>query len=215
MSKTVSDIYDKYKIMPALQNHMLRVAGVASLICDSIENPVNRKDLIITCLLHDMGNIIKSNLEYFPEFLEPKGLKYWQKVKDEYFKKYGASEHLATLKIIKEIGVSNKVSDLITRIDFSEIFDILSKPIENQISLYADCRVSPFGIVSFQERFLEGKNRYKNRKNRITDEQWKIAEDIILKVENNIFSKCKIKPEDINDETVKPIISELKNFVVK
>ena len=33
-------------------------------------------------------------------------------------------------------------------------------------------------------------------------------------IEKQIFSKCKIKPEDINNETVAPIISELKNFVI-
>ena len=34
-------------------------------------------------------------------------------------------------------------------------------------------------------------------------------------IEKQIFSKCKIKPEDITDETVKPVIEELKNFVIK
>ena len=34
-------------------------------------------------------------------------------------------------------------------------------------------------------------------------------------MEKQIFSKCKIKPEDITDETIAPIIEELKNFVIK
>ena len=34
-------------------------------------------------------------------------------------------------------------------------------------------------------------------------------------IEEQIFAKCKIKPENINDETVKPIIEKLKDFVVK
>ena len=33
-------------------------------------------------------------------------------------------------------------------------------------------------------------------------------------MEKQIFSKCKIKPEDINNETVASIILSLKDFVI-
>jgi len=38
----IQQIYDKYQIMPNLQEHMLRVAGVASIICDNYTKPVNK-----------------------------------------------------------------------------------------------------------------------------------------------------------------------------
>ncbi|MEK7072114.1 MAG: hypothetical protein AAB969_00935, partial [Patescibacteria group bacterium] len=34
-------------------------------------------------------------------------------------------------------------------------------------------------------------------------------------MEKQIFAKCKIKPGDINDEAIKPIISNLRNFVIE
>jgi hypothetical protein len=33
-------------------------------------------------------------------------------------------------------------------------------------------------------------------------------------IEKQIFAKCKIKPEDITDASVAPIIEELRNFVI-
>ena len=39
----ISEIYEKYKIMPNLQEHMLRVAGVASIICDNFSKKIEKK----------------------------------------------------------------------------------------------------------------------------------------------------------------------------
>ena len=77
------EVYSEYKIMPTLQLHQLRVAAVARLVCDHLTHPINTRDVILACLFHDMGNIIKSNLNHFPEFCEPEGTAYWEKVKAE------------------------------------------------------------------------------------------------------------------------------------
>jgi hypothetical protein len=47
MSKNILDIYEEYKIMSVLSRHMLRVAAVASMICDNLTEPVNKKLLLI------------------------------------------------------------------------------------------------------------------------------------------------------------------------
>ena len=80
MTKNISEIYEEYKIMPNLREHMLRVAGAASLICDNFTEPLNKEEIISACLLHDMGNIIKFKLDYFPEFNKPEKAEYWQNV---------------------------------------------------------------------------------------------------------------------------------------
>ncbi|OGI95586.1 hypothetical protein A2917_03485 [Candidatus Nomurabacteria bacterium RIFCSPLOWO2_01_FULL_42_17] len=214
--KKISEIYTEYKIMPNLQEHMLRVAAVASLICDNFNEPVSKAELVTACLLHDMGNIIKSQLEYFPEFLEPEGLEYWQGVKNEYINKYGRDEHKATEQIMKELGVFPNLISVVDQIRFSLIRNIRdSNDMMMKIIIYSDNRADPHGIVSYEERMEEGKKRYKNRKDvfGITgrDELIQCGKEI----EKQIFSKCKIKPEDINNETVAPIVLKLKNFVVK
>src|SRR3990167_4209416 len=200
--------------MPNLQEHMLRVAAVASLICDNFNEPLPKEDIVTACLLHDMGNIIKSNLQYFPEFLEPEGLEYWQNVKNEYIKKYGNDEELAHKKIIAKLGVSEKVIALVDQISFPLCCSHKDNPdFAVKIVNYADWRVSPYGVVSYDERMDEAKKRYKFKESEEAERQ------ILIKcgreMEKQIFSKCKIKPEDINDKTVAPTLLNLKNFVVK
>ncbi len=64
---TIQQLYEKYEIMPNLQLHMYRVAAVAKMICDHFQKPINKQEVIITCLLHDIGNIIKFDLFDFPQ----------------------------------------------------------------------------------------------------------------------------------------------------
>ena len=100
--KKITDIYKKYNLMQNLVEHQLRVTAVAEMICETLDVPVDKDLVVRVCLLHDMGNIIKSDLNYFPEFVKPEGLEYWQKVKDEFIEKHGNEEHFATEKICKE-----------------------------------------------------------------------------------------------------------------
>ena len=65
--KNITDIYEKYKIMPLLAMHQIRVAAVAMMICDSLSVPIDKDSVIKACLLHDIGNIIKFDLNHFPE----------------------------------------------------------------------------------------------------------------------------------------------------
>ena len=219
MALGIGEIYRKYKIMPSLQEHMLRVAAVASLICDNFTEPLLKEEIITACLLHDMGNIIKFKLDAFPEFLEPEGLDYWQKVKNEYIKKYGENEHKATTMILKELGVSERVIFIVDQINFVLYCRLCDSPdLSSKIVVYADGRVDPHGVVSFEERMNEGKNRYKNHKSTfgaVTEKERQRLVAYGLEIEKQVFAKCKIKPEDINDTAIAPIILSLKNFVIK
>ncbi|HTE48369.1 MAG TPA: HD domain-containing protein [Candidatus Paceibacterota bacterium] len=218
MAKTIEDIYAEYKIMPNLQEHMLRVAAVAFLICDNFNESLPMDDIVTACLLHDMGNIIKSNLLYFPEFVEPEGLSYWEDVKNKFIRKYGNNEHEATIKIMKELGLPDQIVALVDQIFFSLL---CSHRDSNNMSIkiihYSDGRVDPNGIVSYDERMEEAKRRYK--KNNVSigavgEEQRKELVACGKEIEKQIFAKCKIAPEDITNETAASIISKLKDFVI-
>lgn len=216
MGRKISDIYTEYKIMPVLQQHMFRVAAVASLICDDLDEVVNKEEIITACLLHDMGNIIKSKLEYFPQFNDPKGIEYWQGVKSDYVKKYGLDEHKATVQIVKELGLSDEIVKLVDQVSFHFMCDFRDgDDMRTKIVIYSDNRADPHGIVSYEGRMEEATVRYKDREDLfpIGNREKLIAcgKDI----EKQIFSKCKIKPEDINNETVAPVIESLKDFVVR
>ncbi len=211
--RKITDIYKEYKIMPNLALHQLRVAAVARQICDSLDINVDKESVIVACLLHDMGNIIKSKLDYFPEFVEPKGLPYWKNVQDEYINKYGRDEDEATVKIAKEIGLSDEKVLFIHEIVAHLIKDdpkTVNADIASLICKYSDMRVGPKNIMPLRQRLEE----WQKRDSRISIEYMEMTFSIFNKVENKIFAHSNIKPEDINDESVKDIIEELKNFEI-
>lgn len=216
MSKTISEIYKEYKIFRDLQKHMLRVAAVAFLICENFDEKLDQENAVKACLLHDMGNIIKVDLNNFPEMWEPEGREYWQNVKEEYIEKYG-EEHLATEKIAKELGISEGGFEILQNIGFSKSTKNETENIfENKICNYADMRAGPHGIMPLVDRVLESHKRYLGRHHDIGQvETFEPLLKSIKNVESQIFAKCSIKPEDITDEAIAPIIESLRNFVIK
>jgi 5'-deoxynucleotidase YfbR-like HD superfamily hydrolase len=212
---TVSEIYEEYKIMPSLRMHMLRVAAVASMICDNFSEPLAKETIIPACLFHDMGNILKSDLKKFPQFVEPEGEEYWQSVKNEYLKKYGEDEVEASAQIMRKIGLSPRTVEIAEQNQFSRLCEHMEGgDMEVKIVHYADGRVNPHGVVDYMERMEEARVRYFEQNKGWEEERQKLVA-CGAEIEKQIFAKCKIKPEDITDEAVAPIIEELKSFVIK
>jgi hypothetical protein len=211
----VTELYVEYKITPLLAVHQLRVAAVANLINDNLETKIDKDNLIRACLLHDMGNIIKFDLDYFPEENYPQGREYWQIIKNEYIEKYGPDEHLANVAIAQELKINTRIIDLIKGFD-PKLIEKIKKigSLEEKICIYADNRVSPNGVVSVDERSLEAKKRYENHKQSFDEKQRIFFNANIKEIEKQIFSKAKIKPEDINDITVSPYIKKLRGFSI-
>lgn len=217
--KKIVDIYKEYKITPSLGAHMFRVAAIATLICDNFDEPLPKEDIVTACLLHDMGNIIKFNMNILPEFFEPEGVEYWRKIQNEFVEKYGKNEHKATVEIVKELGVKDEIVKIIDGIDFL-LFDKhqVGNDMSMKIAVYSDSRVDPHGVVSYEARMEEGKKRYQNHKSTfgaVNETERQRLVECGRQMERQIFAKCRIKPEDINNETINPIISELKNFVIR
>ena len=89
--------------MPHLQMHQLRVAAVVAKICDTFSISINKTAIITAALVHDMGNLIKSDFSTNYFALTPQEIDYWEGVKKEFIEKYGNNVHEATLSILKEI----------------------------------------------------------------------------------------------------------------
>ncbi|MCM2339157.1 MAG: hypothetical protein NDI62_01745 [Burkholderiales bacterium] len=215
--KTVEQIYSEYKINSGLQLHQLRTGAVAKIICDNFKGDLDKKSIILACLFHDMGNIIKFDLNFSPELLEPEGVEYWQKIRGEFIEKYGESEHVATEIIAEEIGLPKEVIDHIKSIGFSNaIKNNLSSSYENKICNYSDMRVSPLGVLPFRERALEGRKRYLARKDNhaIASDNFEELFSSMENIEKQIFVKTKIKPEEITEESIQEIMKELRNLTI-
>jgi len=218
----VTQIYKKYKIPPNLQKHQLRVAAVGELIALNSTKAIDVNSIVLTCLLHDMGNIIKFSFEFNPKSFEPEGVEYWKNIQYEFIQRYGKDEHKATYKIAEEIGVSKIVLDLLDNVGFSISKKIYkSHDMNKYICSYADHRVSPNGVLSLTERVKEGLERFiLNKPHLNTPEnvaKRKSNIEIIKLIEKEIFLNSRIKPEGITDEKIEPLMSDLimqNNFVL-
>ncbi len=217
--RPVRDLYRDYKIMPSLAAHQFRAAGVAWAIMDAIDERAlpslpHRSEVISACLLHDMGNILKFDLSYFPEFLVPEGSAYWEGVKADFGAKYGVDEHAATLQIAREIGVSALTREYIDAVGFPKAVEATEgDSMEKKICCYADQRVAPRGVVSLGERWKEGSGRYAGRSRRAADEGYAARQTAALaELETQIFEHAAIAPDAITEFLCEKYFPALERF---
>lgn len=213
--KKITEIYKEYKIDSLLTMHQMRVTSIAWQICDNINIKVNKNDIILACLFHDMGNIIKYDFINFIEQYEKEGLDYWKNVQKEFIAKYGPNEHIATSSIVKEIGLSPAIIELISNIDSKLMEKIYNSDDFNlKICKYADLRAAPYSVVSINERMEEAKKRYEGHRNEFNEKERESFKENIIKIEKQIFSHSNIKPEDINDKSITPYLEKLQDFSI-
>ncbi len=210
----ISDIYKTYTIPPHLQLHQLRVAAVGKLVAEV--HHADEHTVVSACLLHDMGNIIKFKLDRFPEFLEPEGYEYWKKVQADFMQKYGTDEHLATLMICDELGVSDAVLGCIRAVGMTKAHaNIATGTREEQITNYADLRIGPKGLISIQERLADGKVRYGNTHDGVTltDAGFRAMSREIEALET-LLATSTFDPRTINDAMCAPLLELLALYKI-
>ena len=185
------------------------------MIAENFEKKLDIQSIVLACLFHDMGNIIKSDLDRFPQFLEPEGRQYWQTIKDDFLKKYGGNENAATHAMAKEIGLPREAMDCLSRIGFSHATENeIASSYEGKICNYADMRVGPHGVLPMEERIAEARKRYEGRKHSISSNDFDSRAGSLRSIEKQIFEKTAARPEDITDNAIESIITELKSLSV-
>lgn len=213
----INEIYNKYHIVENLQNHMYRVAAVGSLIVDYLGSNIKLdKDIVIkTLLLHDLGNILK--FDFNSDLLNKEDVENLKKTREEFILKYGDNEHSVTQNIIREIGVSDKILEILENTGSSKVYSVVDS--DNwyfKICSYADFRVAPYGVVSIDERFDDVVKRYKGRDHILSDikntEHKRMG---CLALEKQIQEKCKIPLLEINNSIIEPIVYKLLEYEIK
>jgi hypothetical protein len=208
----IRGIYDRFKILPNLRLHMFRTASVAEIVCDNWRGPpINRDDIIAACLLHDIGNIVKFDLKEKDVTLlgkEAKRLDYWRIVKRYTMRKYGRIDHEATHNMMVELRVNKKAKFLV-----DHMVDVLGKGAGRNYPLmlcgYSDDRVSPGGVMSLADRFADFAKRC--RKSSSAENRARgvfVASRLgrALGVEMQLFANARIRPEQINDRSIRPYL---------
>ncbi len=205
----IIEIYKKYNLPENLQIHMLRVAACSNLIIDNWNGPdIDKQAIIRVSLLHDMGNMVKiqENESKDVEFL---------KIRKKYFDKYGTNDHEINLEIGKQEGLTEQELTILDGKRSRKNEETLkSNSYERKICAYCDQRVAPDGVVSIKERLEDAKVRYKNKPLSVWSNEEK-ANHLIecsLGIEKQIMEYCKLKPEDINDVSIKEYIEQLKAY---
>src|SRR3989344_5468981 len=152
----IAQIYEKLGTSPNLQQHMIRVTSVGLFILNNWNGEKLNTDTMTTMLLlHDIGNIVKFDLEKHPELLgdEVSRIEYWMKRQSEAIEKYGKDDHTATITMLAELGVSEEIKQKIHGMEYMDVENI--KDHDDwylKVALYDDLRVGPFGILTLQER---------------------------------------------------------------
>lgn len=160
MHMTIREIYTRYQQPPNLIRHQLDVARVGWAVCRAWDPDLPRPNLekiTTTLLLHDLGNIVKYKRPFLGD-LESQA-PFWEGVQDEFRARYGTDATEATYRILEELGfvwVKELLEDMV----------LVWKQPEKEVSIearvceYADCCVTPEGIVGTTARFRDLTNRY-------------------------------------------------------
>lgn len=207
----IIEIYRKYHLPENLQMHMLRVAACSNLIIDNWNGKEIDKEAIIRVgLLHDMGNIVKIPVDFSKdeEFL---------KIRKKYFDKYETNDHEINLEIGKQEGLTEKEIDILDGKRSRKNEETLkSDSYERKICAYCDQRVAPDGVVGIRERLEDAKVRYKDKPLSVwsNEEKANYLIECSLNIEKQIMQYCKLKPEDINDESIEKYIELLKKYEI-
>lgn len=212
-------IYQNYALPLVLQNHLLRVAAVGKWIIEHWINSsikLNAENIIEVLLLHDIGNIVKGEDDnfkaLFPDTYDMESFEYWINMRNWVREHYGNNDLEATQNIVKEIGVSSKLQQMIEAKQFynnKKTYESMDYAIK--ICAYADQRVAPEGIMSLNGRLNEAIKRYQNVKEAsVNRPDRKALIEYAKKIEEQIFENVNGTPEQITDESIDIYIPDLK-----
>ncbi|MEK6857968.1 MAG: HD domain-containing protein [Nanoarchaeota archaeon] len=212
----INQLYDYFRVPPNLRLHMFRVASVSKIICENWNGPkLNQDDVVAVCLMHDLGNIVKYDFDHSINLMgeEAKRVEYWKKVKEEVVAKYGKGEYEATFNMAEELGINDRLKFLLTNYKFIKNSGIVnSDDFDLKISNYGDYRVGPFGILTIQQRLSDFKERYSKKGLYCERPDMIAAIQNMFTLEKQIFDNTSIKPEDINDGSVKKYLDVFNNL---
>jgi len=208
----IREVYKKFNIPPNLAEHMINVASVLELIKENWQGEkIDWARLIRAGLLHDLGNIVKFDMDKYPDFMgEEKGrIDYWKKVQEEIIEKYGEDDHEVTEKMLKEIGEDLEVVEIVLDKSFWKSIEIVEgEDLETKLLLYADLRTGPLGLMTLKERVDDINDRMPKYSKR---PDFPEMVESIYALGREIGNNLKIPVEEINDENIEKFKENFKN----
>ncbi|OHB19723.1 MAG: hypothetical protein A2854_03650 [Parcubacteria group bacterium RIFCSPHIGHO2_01_FULL_56_18] len=214
------EIYERYQVPPWLQLHQVRVAAVGKLLAESLTDPVDTHLIVMTCLVHDIGAIVKfdfspSVLAALDDVCPPEDVPHWIAVQEEMHARYGTREYPATDAIIGELDLE-KVRHTFRDMGLSNLPRVLTEGSrEARIAQYADLRVGPHSVLPLLQRIADITERYRTRWNAEgRAEEAAHYPSLSRELEQQLFQDSHITPEDLNDLSIRPVVDALWEYEV-
>lgn len=207
----VQQLYEQLQIPPNLQEHQLRVGALLKILCQNWQGePLDSQSITLAGLFHDAANILKFDFSK-PALLgsEVKNLNHWRQVQTTIRQQYGDNIHLATLAMCREIYLSAEALRIIKDLEWDRTESVLKIhdwPVA--LAIYADMRVGPFGILSYQDRIFDLHTR-KPLSN------YQELLDLALQLETQLQTKISITITTVTDLDLEKHFSSLRNLAIK
>jgi hypothetical protein len=213
----ILEIYKRYSVPRNLQLHMLRVTGVALVIAENwMGSTLDTRLLCRVLLLHDIGNIVKIDVEKLPHETWEENFTSIQETQAKMRHRFGSNDHLASAEIACEVGLTaSEIDFLNAKIFIKNDLTLASHDYNLKIAAYADQRVAPTGVVGLLERLNEAKTRYRNKpgssmNNPRTDHLIQCA----IQIEKQIMQYCSLQPDEITDARTMSFTKKLEAFSI-
>jgi hypothetical protein len=159
----LKEVYEKYQTPLNLQEHMLAVARCAAFFKEHWQGvAIDWPTVILSCLLHDLGNIVKFDLSGSTDLFGSGGadFNHLKEVQSAFIEKYGTDDHLATKKILAELHLNGQVITAVQNKSFGNSVAVAQgTDWYTKILAYADLRVTPHGIGTLDDRVADIKAR--------------------------------------------------------
>ncbi len=175
-------------------NHCIQVNKVAVFIGQEfIKNreDINLQALDTASLLHDIARVVDINdftEEKFKSYPKPK-VQFWKELREKY---KGTNHEIAGADILRKKGLE-KEAKLLLKHGYHQIDNLNNW--EEKIICYADKRVTHDKIVNLKDRLDDLTVRYAKG---VLDDKNKKIHQKLFKLEQEIFNKISITPEDVN-----------------
>ncbi len=154
---TIKQLYREYQIPKNLQEHMLRVAALAQIICENWNEDIDSDAVVKACCLHDIAKPMTFDIGKQAQFgMATEDIAKLNKLQKRLKKGYGDDEYKATFGICKEVGCNASTLNIIRRLEWDYTPQLLHENYrEGLIFIYCDMRIGPDGILPVQERIHE------------------------------------------------------------
>ncbi len=208
---TIKQLYNKFQTPDNLQKHMLRVGALASLLTTNWKGKrINKKALVLACLLHDICKPVNFKPETQAKFNMPKiPVKKLESMQSFIKTNFGSDEHWATVKAARFFKAGSGCIKILKNLKWHFIPRLIKeKDLESLIAIYCDMRIGPKGVLTLSQRV-------KDLEKRRGGKDFSQLENYGLKLEQAVAGLTAVDPDSVTDKQLNLYFDKLLKVPVQ